>query len=91
MKDEKEPSRHSNGTHAPLPYVVRLRFAEDEDKGAVPYEWRGAAYSLMEAVTQALFEASGSMDVKAESVRIEKVGPDIEGYADIIREMVARV
>lgn len=75
--DEKIPGRLGGdlNTHTPLPYVVRLKLVLDQDTPPQSADWNGWAYSLMEAILQALMEASGKSS--GVTYTVEYVRPDL--------------
>jgi hypothetical protein len=81
MADDRQerPSGNSN-THDPLPYIIRLRITIDEDQPSEVREFKVTAYSLMEALFQANFEAMGSSIIDNAKVKVEFIAPHEEEY-----------
>ena len=71
---------HSVWDHRPLPYVVRVRMMPGEDSAPVAREWRGFAYSILEAVMAATLVVTGSTGAEMEKVTVESVAPDVAAY-----------
>lgn len=88
---ESKP-KHDIFTHEPLPYVVRLRETLAGDDDAVPQirEERVTAYSVMEAMLQAIFLAGGT-GVEDSRYRVESIGLDLPAYIALVRETAAMV
>ena len=82
MADEQEPQRPSGNSsvHDPLPYIVRVRLYTHEDAPPSVQEVRVNAYSLLEAVGQAMFEVTGASAVDEGKAKIEFIGPDVPEY-----------
>lgn len=78
--------RRPDTAHIPLPYVVQLRGQLDDDSPPFTRVYRGQAYSLFEAVLQAIFEAGGA---GLEDIRfnVESVGPDMNEYMRIFESV----
>lgn len=74
---------HDSFTHAPLPYIVRVRISADDDSVSQAREFRLVAYSAYEAILQALF-AAGSTSLADAKVKVEEIGPDVAGYLKLI-------
>jgi hypothetical protein len=78
--------------HAPLPYVVTLRSVGDDDAVAQRWERRVVAYSVFEAVSQAMLEVTGAMpaDVSAQAkLAVEAIAPDVEAFFRLAAQKVA--
>jgi hypothetical protein len=81
MADEKQERPSGNSSmHDPLPYIFRLRVTVSEDLPSEVREFRVTAYSLMEGLMQAMFEASGSSVVDDAKVKVEHVTVDEQEY-----------
>lgn len=65
--------------HEPLPYVVRVRTTLGEDSVPDVQERHVTAYSLYEAMFQAVVEATGTAPDAAKYV-VEHIGPDLPAY-----------
>lgn len=65
--------------HRPLPYIVVLRGAVSDDHPPSRIERRVVAYSVFEAMMQALLEAAG---VAPDSTKwqVDSIGPDLPAY-----------
>lgn len=81
-EQDKAKQGNSDGTHRPLPYVVRIRVALDEDRQGDVVTWNGYAYSLMEAMLQACFVVCG--EASPAKVSVEHVGPDMVEYLRMV-------
>lgn len=81
MSDEKARTG-SALIHEPLPYIVRLRVAVDEDSAPTVKVFRVTAYSIVEAMAQAMISAEATtVDLGAHvQFRVEDVVPDISRY-----------
>lgn len=89
MADEK--ARESMFTHEPLPYVVRLRETMGDDTMPVSHEERLVAYSVYEAMMQAIFQAGGHAPSETRFT-IESIEPDVPAYyAMLAARVVAAV
>lgn len=66
--------------HEPLPYVVTLRVMLHDDGPAQRVEWRGYAYSVTEAMLQAMFEHVGLVGANDEHIKVERITPDLTEY-----------
>jgi len=88
--DEKPDKPNSMLTHQPLPYLVRLREAigGNDDLAPTIREERVVAYSLMEALLQATFQAGGT-GVDDSRYRVEFIGPDLEAYGVLFADSFA--
>lgn len=75
--------------HRPLPYYVRLRLAKSEDETPTLHEWRGTAYSLFEAMLQAMMVATGKTDPEQQSLKVEAIEPDVAAYLRMVLEGTA--
>lgn len=75
-------------THEPLPYrvVVREKIAGDDDAVPIAHEWRGPAYSVLEAMLQGMIAAGGRGDVDESRFTVEEIGPDMPAYLAMIAE-----
>lgn len=78
-------------THAPLPYVVRVRLVRDDDAAPEVREIRLTAYSVLEAMLQATIEAGGST-FDDSKVKVEHITPDVPAFvaAAVRRALAAR-
>jgi hypothetical protein len=69
-------------THIPLPYVVRVRVAVDDDAPPECREYRVVAYSVVEAMIQVSLQLTSAMDLSASmQIRVEHIAPDTGAYA----------
>jgi len=69
--------------HSPLPYVVRLRVAMDEDSVPEVSEFHVTAYSIFEAMMQATLQAGGQV-LDGTKIRVEDVRPDPRKRQEIV-------
>lgn len=86
MADD-EQARPPNGDlliHMPMPYIVKLRVSGGDDTTARTIEWKGYAYSLMEAQSSALAMVSAAPLPSEElrNIKTEDIGPDLPQYAE---------
>jgi len=70
-------------THEPLPYVVRLRVVLSQDSIPEIREYKIVAYSIMEAMLSALFQAGGT-EIDGVKYAVEDIQPDIPEYFSMI-------
>ena len=75
--------------HSPMPYVVKLRVALSDDAAPEVVEWRGYAYSVIEAVMQAMLEHGGKTGGNDERMKVESIMPDIPEYLAFITRAIA--
>lgn len=81
MADEHQERPSGNSSmHDPLPYIVRLRVTVSEDLPSEVKEFKVTAYSLMEGMLQAMFEAGGGAVVDNPKVKLEHITVDEEEY-----------
>ncbi len=75
-------------SHRPLPYEVVLRVVVDEDGSPQPtINWNGYAYSVMEAMMQAMMEA-GRTSVSEGKYNVVSIRPDVGKFMeDLAREL----
>jgi hypothetical protein len=69
--------------HHPLPYIVSLKETSDDDQPAQRWEKRVVAYSIVEAVAQAMVEVGGMMphdEMSKAKFQVENVQPDVAEY-----------
>lgn len=71
--------KHDEWTHEPLPYRVVLRAALKSDDAPTRFEKRVVAYSVVEAIFQALIETTGNAPGDAK-YDVEVVEPDMMAY-----------
>lgn len=91
MPEDEKPQKPSDTfTHPPLPYVVTLRTAADDDSPARTVDYHLMAYGVMEAILQAIFQAGGS-GLEGEKHKVEKVEPDMKEYARLFQIGVGEV
>jgi hypothetical protein len=69
-------------THHPLPYAVTVRSTVDEDSAPTVRTFTVTAYSLMEALIQASFEAGGT-GLEDQKHHIERVEPDLPAFLSL--------
>ena len=62
--------------HAPLPYLVRMRVVENQDASPAVFERHVTAYSVLEAIDQAVIEMSCELHHGDAEIIVESVGPD---------------
>lgn len=67
-------------THAPLPYIVKVRTTLTDDSAPQITEHRVTAYSFMEALIQATMEVGG-FGLNDARYQVESISPDLEKYA----------
>lgn len=67
-------------THAPLPYVARVRCSFDDDSPLEVREVRVTAYSILEAILQAGMECGGEGPAD-QRVRVVGIEPDVREWA----------
>ena len=87
MSDKKDEKDSGDGlAHRPMPYYVRLRCVVDEDRPAEVREFKAMwAYSVTEALMQAILEAGGetpSAIGKDKRITLESIRPDLEAYGN---------
>lgn len=70
----------------PLPYVVKLRTVAGDDAPPVISEWRGLAYSPIDACTQAMVQLLGIGGITSQQSSVEAVGPDLEAWRKLRAE-----
>lgn len=79
--------------HAPLPYRVVLRASVSDDSAPERFEKRVVAYSLMEAMMQAIMEATGAAP-ETGKYQVESIAPDVPAWremtAEALRQAVKR-
>ena len=71
--------------HAPVPYFVSLRIGADADSAPQRHVARVVAYSLLEAVAQAMIEVTAKTGLIEPVLRVEDVRPDMLSYALLTR------
>lgn len=88
MSAEKTASSGDGFTHVPLPYLVTARVIQNDDAPPERVTVRQTAYSLFEAMFQTSIQLGGTgfQDAK---VHIEKIEPDIAGYAALMAQLAA--
>lgn len=85
MSDEKPPEKSAADmwTHAPLPYVARIRVSRGDDEAPLLDEVRFDAYSIFEAMVQASMAGGGAYSPTGlgdSKVTIEHLAPDVPEY-----------
>lgn len=70
-------------SHRPLPYIVRVRVTLTDDSVPTVCEERVVAYSIMEAIVQAVAR-TGWMGVDDTRYRVEDIAPDLVAYTAIL-------
>ncbi len=73
--------------HAPMPYTVVLRGTLGDDLPPTESVHKLVAYSVYEALLQAMMEASGSSPESC-TYKVVSIGPDIGGYVKLINEVM---
>lgn len=76
-------------THEPLPYLVTLAFRVDADTLAPAVTIRTIAYSMLEAVAQAMLQAGQETGQDPTACVVQRVTPDLVTYAVLKRTTVA--
>lgn len=86
----EDRSKDSGGmfTHAPLPYIVRIRVVVDDDATPESREFKLTAYSVLEAMMQALYQAGGTA-IDGVNYKVEDIRPDIAEYYRMIATATA--
>ena len=77
-------SKHDAWTHDPFPYIVRLRITLDDDAAPETVERQVTAYSVFEAVVQAVMEATGGSAFDDSKIQVESISPDLPAYAQLL-------
>lgn len=67
-------------SHEPLPYVVTVRVALDDDHAPELRQIKLVAYSVIEAMVQASIIAGGSIGHEDARVKVERIDADVEAY-----------
>jgi hypothetical protein len=83
MSDEQKPQRSpagNNTIHDPLHYTVRIRVSRGDDLVPETRTFSVTAYSLSEAVSQVVFEATGTTIMDVDKLSIEFIAPDEPAY-----------
>lgn len=74
-------------THAPLPYRVVLRAAITQDGRPQRIERKVLAYSVAEAMIQAVMETTGEAPGLAEAkYEVEAIQPDLAAFYELMGE-----
>lgn len=93
MADDDFPYVPSNTinnfwVHEPLPYIITVRSTVSDDAAPVEQDYPETAYSIFEAILQAVSEAGGTGldDVKHKAVRIR---PDTLHFKALLMSTMA--
>lgn len=77
--------------HEPVPYIVRVRVVVDPDRPPEVVVQRLVAYSVIEAVYQAIVMTTGLVDIEAHKIHVEDIRPDLPAYMlQVMEQAVTR-
>jgi len=79
VSDEPRAERQDPFIHEPLPYVVKLRTTISDDAPPATLEFKVVAYSVWEALSQALMEA-GATSPDGSKHTVESIGPNVAAW-----------
>ena len=90
MSGGRDDRAHDAFTHGPLPYIIRLRVSIDDDAPPQIREFHITAYSVIEAVFQAIFEAGGT-ELNDAKTMVDSVRPDEPAFYALVHRTAAGI